>query len=232
MKLLKLIICFCVFVLVSTVVFAEIYVNNFYSELETGFQEQEDSIVDTLDKFYRFYKNTTYCRYVTGFNSDISFKFENGIKRYNDNQLDNRFHIATFSYLSKQSAIFDFIFDLKYGEIINETLKENSYMIYGFEPKLVADINTYQISGSMGYFIKEFDRSEIQSNNYGELTNYYLAKGNVMTDLSFNLGFIKQFTETTSFKAGYSLKLIENEIDRVIDSKTAHNAKIGFYWKR
>ena len=229
---MKNIICMVLVVLIFlSLGFAqESYISEFGSEFETGQEEQEeqeDAIVDTLNEYYVFYKNTTYFKIVLDENSKITFQLENGKKDYQGILLDNRFHNLQFILNTRLSQIWSFDLGIKYGETVNEYDDFNSYLTTKLEPKIIANIYTWRIFSSIGWQIKEFENRK--QNNLIELKDTTQA----ITDLSWNFGVDKQITSNGYLKFKYKYQLLnQDDLIAAGDQKTVHNAKIAYVWKR
>jgi hypothetical protein len=205
----------------------ESYFTEFGTEIEVGQEEKEDAIVDSLDQYYNFSKNMTYLKRNIGVNTDLKFQVDNGIKDYTDDALDNHFYYLKLNCMTKLSALWDFDFGLKYGEVSNEKDNLNSYFVMRLEPKLIFNVETWRVFGSFGWQIKEFEYRKKQDVAILE------DKTQAILDSSFNCGIDKQISENSYLSLKYSWKyLTEDNIDVAGANKMAHSAKIGYYWKR
>jgi hypothetical protein len=204
-----------IFILSIKNLFAESYYNNFGIEFETGMQEKSDTLLETLDDYYTYYKNNIFTKILNDEkNEEFSIKLENGTKDYLDNNLDNHFHLATLGYNKILSEIFALDISAKGGVVIAEEDEGNSYGLKKIEPKLIAKINNFEVSSSIAYQYKD-----------------YKSK-NTIQDASLNFGIKKQFSQSSSGILKFGIKNIEQAVDDVKSKKNSQYAKIGYYWQR
>ncbi len=203
-------------ILITQTLFAtDAHYDNFGIELETGTQEKSDTLQETIDDYYTYYKNNVFTKLINDEkNEEFTIKLENGIKDYSDDNLDNHFHLATFGYNKILSAIFALDIAAKGGVVVADKDEENTYGLKKIEPKLIAKINNFELSSSIAYQYKDY------------------KSRNTIQDASLNFGIKRQFSQSSSGILNFGIKKIEQDVDNVENTRNSQYAKIGYYWQR